>query len=109
MNRRDWGIVAAIAGFGAALTWQGARVLARSRGGSRRDGGEAEDSREPAQVTAAEMAREAGISPNVFRAALRAAELPWHGLNEPWTAVRDSAEHRDMIRVLEELRRDRGG
>ena len=110
MNRRDWSMVAAIGAFGVALSWQGFRKLSgQGRGRERRRDGADGDGSGQEQVTAAAMAREAGIRPNVFRAALRAAELPWHDANAAWTVVRDSAEHRDMVRVLEELLEQRRG
>ena len=107
MNRRDWGIVAAVGALGLGLSWAGIRRRPRDTG-NRRQRNERRE-REAEEVTAVAMAREAGISPNVFRAALRAAELPWHDTSGPWKAVRDSREHKDMIRVLEELLEQRRG
>ena len=75
--------------------------------GSKRQCGGHERSTEAAKgerVTAVEMAREAGISTNLFRAALRAADLSWHRPMDPWAARRDSQRHKDMIWVLDELR-----
>ena len=100
MRGRAWASAAAVAALGLALGWQGFQRLRASRAGRGERGGDAVD--EP-RVTAAEMAREAGVNPNTFRAALRAANLSWHRDSEPWTVVRDSPEHQDMIRVLEEL------
>lgn len=54
-------------------------------------------------VTAADMARSAGIDPKRFRAALRQANINWHPHNGRWEALRDSAEHRDMLQVLKFL------
>ncbi|WP_417318497.1 hypothetical protein [Erythrobacter aureus] len=49
------------------------------------------------------MARSTGIDPKRFRAALRQANISWHPQNGRWEALRDSAEHRDMLQVLEFL------
>jgi hypothetical protein len=51
-------------------------------------------------VTAAEMARSAGVEPKAFRAALRRAKFNWHVHNGRWEVLHDSAEHREMIEVL---------
>lgn len=57
----------------------------------------------PLTVTAAEMARNAGIDPKTFRAALRRANLKWHAYYEKWEVPFGSAEHRDMSDVLASL------
>ena len=57
----------------------------------------------PDLVTAAEMARERGIDPKRFRAALRAADLGWHVHGGGWTVQRDSSEHADLKRILASL------
>lgn len=54
-------------------------------------------------VTAAEMARTAGIDPKTFRAALRRANLKWHSHYEKWEVPFGSAEHHDMSEVLASL------
>lgn len=54
----------------------------------------------PRTVTAAELARAAGIDPKTFRAALRRANLNWHAHYERWEVPFGSAEHRDMSDVL---------
>ena len=51
-------------------------------------------------VTAADMARERGIDPNRFRAALRAANLEWRRHNDGWTVLSGGDEHQDLIRIL---------
>lgn len=56
------------------------------------------------QVTAAEMAREAGITPKRFRDALRKETLPWHDHSYMrWTVTNGSCEHTDMRRILSNL------
>lgn len=57
----------------------------------------------PRTVTAAEIARAAGIDPKTFRAALRRAKLNWHAHYEKWEVPFGSAEHRDMSDVLASL------
>lgn len=57
----------------------------------------------PRMVTAAEIARAAGIDPKTFRAALRRAKLNWHAHYEKWEVPFGSAEHRDMSDVLASL------
>lgn len=54
-------------------------------------------------VTAAEMARTAGIDPKTFRAALRRANLKWHAHYEKWEVPFGGAEHHDMSEVLASL------
>lgn len=51
-------------------------------------------------VSAAEMARLAGVDPKTFRAALRRENLDWHTHNGSWTVVDGSPEHADLERVL---------
>ena len=51
-------------------------------------------------VTAANMARERGIDPKRFRAALRAEHLSWHHHGAGWTVERGSSEHADLERIL---------
>ncbi|MCL6741772.1 hypothetical protein LZ518_11605 [Sphingomonas sp. RB56-2] len=55
-------------------------------------------------VTAAEMARAVGIDPKRFRSALRAANFPWHGRDQPWSVEQGSSEHRQLAEVLDGLR-----
>lgn len=57
----------------------------------------------PLTVTAAEMARTAGIDPKTFRAALRRANPKWHAHHEKWEVPFGSAEHHDMGEVLASL------
>jgi hypothetical protein len=57
------------------------------------------------EVTAVELAREAGIDPKTFRAALRRERFPWHRHNASWTALRGSPQHENMLRVLSRLNR----
>ena len=56
-----------------------------------------------AEVTAVEMARDAGIGIRRFRRALRKAKLDWHVHETNWTVAEGSPEHEDMIRVLRTL------
>ncbi len=56
--------------------------------------------------TAVEMAASAGVDRKLFRRHLRAARLPWHSLNDPWTVIIDSPEYDDMRRVLATLTRN---
>lgn len=56
------------------------------------------------EVTANEMADEAGIPRITFRRALRKAAFPWHVRSTRWTVLRDSKQHADMKRVLNRLR-----
>ena len=57
----------------------------------------------PRTVTAAEIARAAGIDPKTFRAALRRANLNWHAHYEKWEVPFGSAEHHEMSEVLASL------
>ena len=58
-------------------------------------------------VTAAELARDAGIDPKRFRRELRLAvdrgEIAWHRKWDRWAVPCDSPEHHDMERVLTNL------
>ena len=54
----------------------------------------------PDEVTAADMARANAIDPSAFRKALRRERLRWHQDKAPWTVLRTSPEHHDMLRVL---------
>ena len=54
-------------------------------------------------ITAAEMAEQHGVDYVLFRAALQAADLPWHQDGESWIAGKGSPPHRDMLDVLEYL------
>jgi hypothetical protein len=56
-----------------------------------------------ATITAVDMAKQAGITPDRFREALRKENFDWHVYNAPWTAVVGSEEHAAMERVLREL------
>lgn len=53
--------------------------------------------------TAEDMAKANGVSPGIFRSALRREELPWHGRYDRWNVVGGSPEHADMERVMREL------
>ena len=55
-------------------------------------------------VRAKEMAEKAGISPKVFRGALRKARFPWHSHYERWEVPHGSSEHTKMQEVLDSLR-----
>jgi hypothetical protein len=56
------------------------------------------------EVTANEMADEAGIPRITLRRALRKAAFPWHVRSTRWTVLRDSKQHADMKLVLNRLR-----
>jgi hypothetical protein len=56
------------------------------------------------EVTANEVADEAGIPRITFRRALRKAAFPWHVRSTRWTVLRDSKQHTDMKGVLNRLR-----
>lgn len=58
-------------------------------------------------ISAVEMAKREQVDPRVFRAALRAANLPWHQHKSPWAATRDSQEHHDMEAVMAAYLRSR--
>jgi hypothetical protein len=49
------------------------------------------------------MAKQVGIDPKRFRAALRKENFEWHKHNDPWTVVIGSIEHAAMERVLREI------
>lgn len=53
------------------------------------------------EVTAADMARAAGVDPKLFRRELRAERFPWHRHNDRWTVTEGSDRHIEMRRVLE--------
>ena len=55
------------------------------------------------QITAAEMARAAGVDPKRFRAALRSAGPAWHAEGGAWTVDKGSARHCEMETVLAQL------
>lgn len=57
----------------------------------------------PRTVTAAEIARLAGIDPKTFRAALRRANLKWHAHYDKWVVPFGSDEHHEMNGVLASL------
>jgi len=52
---------------------------------------------------AVDMAKQAGIDPKRFRAALRKENFAWHKHNDRWTVVIGSFEHAAMERVLGKL------
>lgn len=51
-------------------------------------------------ISAVSIAQREQVNPRVFRAELRAAKLQWHRHGTPWTAIRNSQEHRDMEAVM---------
>ena len=53
------------------------------------------------------MAKQAGIDPKKFRAALRDAKLGWHIHGHPWIVTVNSQEHADLVDVLESLLRSK--
>ena len=55
------------------------------------------------EITAVEIARDAGIDPKRFRQALRRENLAWHHYYAKWTVAEGSPKHKDMIRVLRTL------
>jgi hypothetical protein len=57
------------------------------------------------EITAIEMAREAGVSEKALRAALRKAAFPWHAHNDRWNVIKGSPQHAAMQRVLDTMRR----
>jgi 3-hydroxyisobutyrate dehydrogenase-like beta-hydroxyacid dehydrogenase len=52
---------------------------------------------------AVDMAKQVGIDPKRFRAALRKENFAWHKHNDRWTVVIGSFEHAAMERVLREI------
>lgn len=56
------------------------------------------------EITAIQMATQAGINPKAFRQALRKADLSWYVRYGRWKAPRDSPKHAEMQRILEGLR-----
>jgi len=59
------------------------------------------------QTDAVTMAKAAEVDPRAFRAALRAAGLPWHLHGARWVVTKESSEHGDMKRVLADLKASR--
>lgn len=59
------------------------------------------------QTDAVTMAKAEGEDPRRFRAALRAAGLPWHLHGARWVVTKESSEHGDMKRVLSDLKASR--
>jgi hypothetical protein len=57
-----------------------------------------------AEIRAVDMAREIGVEPKQFRAALRAENFHWHQHNDRWTVGLGSPEHSEMLAVLNKLR-----
>jgi len=49
------------------------------------------------------MAKQVGIDPKRFRAALRKENFAWHKHNDRWKVVIGSFEHAAMERVLREI------
>ena len=72
------------------------------------DQGRSQMTRKTTITSAVEMARPRGIDPKRFRAALRGAGLQWHSHNGRWEVRIGSAEHADMMRVLDTLPYGRG-
>jgi hypothetical protein len=54
-------------------------------------------------TTAIDMAKQAGIDPKRFRAALRKENFAWHKHNYRWIVVIGSFEHAAMERVLRDI------
>lgn len=54
----------------------------------------------PNQITAVEMAKNAGVSAKLFRRALRAENFGWHHYYARWTVARDGREFQQMRMVL---------
>ncbi len=55
------------------------------------------------KISAQEMATAVGVDLGAYKAALRAAGLPWHKQGATWVVKRDSPEHSDMKTVLANL------
>lgn len=66
-----------------------------------------EQKRKASLISAVEIAKREQVGAREFRAALRAANLPWHQHKSPWAAMRDSQEHRDMEAVMAAYLRSR--
>jgi hypothetical protein len=66
-----------------------------------------EQRRKASLISAVEIAKREQVDPRVFRAALRAASLPWHQHKTPWAAIRDGQEHHDMEAVMAAYLRSR--
>jgi hypothetical protein len=60
------------------------------------------------QTDAVTMAKAGDVDAKAFRAALRAARLPWHLHGARWVVTKESSEHGDMKRVLADLKASRG-
>jgi hypothetical protein len=56
------------------------------------------------EITATEMAKDAGIPRKTFRRALGKAAFAWHVSGTHWTVLREGKQHRDMKAVLNRLR-----
>ncbi len=52
---------------------------------------------------AVDMAKQVGIDPKRFRAALRKENFEWHKHNDRWTVVIGSIEHAAMVCVLRDI------
>lgn len=59
-------------------------------------------------VAAADMARERGVDPKRFRAALREEGFAWHAPNGRWRVERGSERHRALEQVLAKIVARRG-
>lgn len=59
-------------------------------------------------ITAVELAKRAGMSPEKLRKALRKhkgdSDLAWHHWNDPWIAEMGSDRHKAMERILNEIK-----
>lgn len=55
-------------------------------------------------ITAVELARQASVEPNAYRAALRRRKFIWHLHNHPWTVKKNSPEHADLVQVLRAMK-----
>ena len=53
-----------------------------------------------ARTTAVDMAKQAGVNPKRFRAALRSKNFSWHEHSARWTVDIGSPEHAAMEQVL---------
>jgi hypothetical protein len=56
------------------------------------------------QITAKEMAKNAGIKPQQLRNALRKARLLWHNHYDRWTVAYGGKEYQDIARVARDLK-----
>jgi hypothetical protein len=57
-------------------------------------------------ITAVELARQAGVEPKAYRAALRKREFAWHLRNHPWSVKKNGPEHVEMVKVLRAMKRE---